>query len=136
MRLPVAFTIPGHPVPFLVGVRHQTRKRRDAYKDYCEAVRLVARLAGIKDIKITAEAPLHFHTRAFFENKRHGDPENIHKAIVDAICYKEEGGKGGKQDKYTGGCFCPPRYDKRNPRVEVVIADGLLPLRETIPKGW
>ena len=135
MKFPVAFTVPGHPVPFLVGVRHQSRKRREAYEDYCGRVRMFARLAGIKDIEITAEAPLHFHTRAFFENRRHGDPENIHKAIVDAICYTE-GGKRSAKDKHTGGAFTSPRYDKKNPRVEVVIADGTLTLKETIPEGW
>lgn len=136
MKLPITFTVPGHPVPFLVGVRHQSRKRRDAYEDYCARVRMFARLAGVKGIAITAETPLHFHTCAFFENRRHGDPENIHKAVVDAICYNPEGGKGGKQDKWTGGSFTPPRYDAKNPRVEVAIADGTLTLKETIPEGW
>lgn len=136
MKLPVAFTVPGHPVPFLVGVRHQSKKRRQVYESYRDVVRMFAWLAGVRNIKITAKAPLHFHTRAFFENRKHGDPENIHKAIVDAICYTESGGKQSKRDKYTGGAFTPPRYDKKNPRVEVVIADGLLPLKETIPESW
>lgn len=136
MKLPIAFTVLGQPVPFLVGVRHQTKKRVQKYEDYRDTVRMFAREAGIRNIKITAEAPLYFHTRAFFKNRVHGDPENIHKAIVDAVCYNPDGGKGSRSDKFTGGAFAPPRYDKKNPRVEVVIADGLLPLKETIPEGW
>lgn len=135
MRLPIAFTVYGSPVPFLVGVRHQSKERRKQYEDYRGVVRMFARTAGVRHIEITAERPLHFHTRAFFVNGRHGDPENIHKAIVDAICYSEDG-KQTKMDKHTGGSFTPPRYDKKNPRVEVVIADGLLPLKSTIPEDW
>ena len=135
MKLPISFTVPGHPVPFLVGVRHQTKKRREAYGEFCDRVRMFARLAGVQDIEITPEAPLHFHTRAFFKDRNHGDPENIHKGVVDAICYTAHG-KSKKRDKYTGGAFSVPRYDKKEPRVEVVIADGTLPLKETIPEGW
>ena len=131
--MPIAFTVPGNPVPFLSGAAHQKWKRREVYAEYCKAVRMIALFAGVgHKLTITEDAPLYFHTRAFFRNRNHGDPENIHKAVVDAICYKAK----GKRDKYTGGAFLPPRYDEKDPRVEIVIADGNLPLRDTIPEGW
>lgn len=131
MNLPISFVVPGHPFPFLSGKQRWDRRRK--YNEYCKSVRIIAACAGVRSkLTITEEAPLYFHTRAFFKNRSHGDPENIHKAIVDAVCYASK----GKKDKYTGGCFIPPRYDARNPRVEVVIADGNLPIRETIPEHW
>jgi len=88
-------------------------------------------VAGYRHGPVTRERPVSIYTRAFFADGRHPDPENVRKAIADALFYGQPGG-----DKYTGGAFCPPVYDKSNPRVEVVIVDGRKPLSKTIPEGW
>ena len=101
-------------------------------------VRLFARGGGWReDLKATREEPLLVHTRAYFDSNRHPDPENVHKVIVDALMYNATGERrSSTRDKFTGGGIVPPRYDEKNPRVEVVIADGRLPLAGTIPEGW
>lgn len=90
------------------------------YWKYCEAVRLRAKEAGLRKLPLepTLDEPLMFFTRAYFKNGVHADPENVHKGIKDALCYKKG---GGPADKYTGGHYLPPEYDAKNPRVEVIV---------------
>ena len=57
-------------------------------------------------------------TRCYFSKGTHADPENVHKGIKDALFYQKG---GGTADKYTGGGYLPPMYDKDNPRVEVIV---------------
>lgn len=64
----------------------------------------------------TIALPIWIETAAYFQNKRHPDPENVHKAVVDALFYKSDTG-----DKYTGGKFEIPQYDPDHPRVEIRI---------------
>lgn len=93
-----------------------------------------ARASGIKlPLIATKERPLMIRTISYFKNGVHPDPGNVQKGICDALFYDEEKaavakvrgkkstGKG--DDKYTGGSFPPPRYDKSNPRVIVIIED-------------
>lgn len=72
-------------------------------------------------------------TISYFKNGVHADPGNVQKGVCDALFYDQEKaamaklkGKRGTakgDDKYTGGSFPPPRYDKDNPRVIVIIED-------------
>lgn len=39
--------------------------------------------------------------------------------MKDALFYGLKGKQGG--DKYTGGSYDPPLYDKENPRVEITL---------------
>ena len=49
----------------------------------------------------------YLHTRIYFANKKHADPDNVQKGIEDAIF---------KNDKYVAGTY-DFDYDKKNPRV-------------------
>jgi hypothetical protein len=133
-NLPIAFEMPGKPQAFIAVWATQDWTRRRNYMSWTKAVRDVAALHGAVELFASKDHPLHVHTRAWFADGRHGDPENIHKAVVDALFYREK--KAGPMDKYTGGAYSPPKYDADRPRVEIVIADGNLPLKETIPEGW
>lgn len=127
----MGFTVSGPPVGFIAQWDKRGWTTRSRYRDFAEAVRLQAAIAGLRSVVATRDRPLVVHTRAFFANGTHPDPENVHKAVVDALFY---GAKG--RDKYTGGAYSPPRYDRSVPRVEVVVADGRRQLRDTIPAGW
>lgn len=129
---PIRFSVPGTPQRFIAAWHKSSWSTRRMYADKAKLVRECAAVVGASGLVATEELPLYVHTRAFFRNRRHADPENIHKFIVDALMY----GKSQARDKFTGGAFTPPRYDEDDPRVEVVIADGRLPLRETIPEDW
>jgi len=128
----IQFEVPGKPFPFVAQYQKLDWVKRKAFAEYCKGVRTAAMVAGVRDLKATRDAPLYIHTRAWFRDGRHPDPENVHKVIVDALLY----GKSSARDKFTGGAYTPPLYDKANPRVEVVIADGRRPLIETLPEGW
>lgn len=78
-------------------------------RDLSEARGLRLPLQAAEDVEVEVE------TQAYFRNRTHPDPENVHKGIVDALFY------GGKGDKYTGGKYGWPRYDADQPRVEVII---------------
>lgn len=64
-------------------------------------------------------------TQAYFATRVHGDTENVHKGLVDALVGRE--GKGGRgrflllDDKEIAGSYGPQQYDKARPRVEVTI---------------
>jgi len=60
--------------------------------------------------------PLFIGTVATFVNGVHPDPENVHKLVKDALFHKVKGG-----DKWTGGVYDHPRYDKDEPGVEVLV---------------
>lgn len=131
------FTIRGKPVPFIAHWNKAPPVRKRRYIEFCRDVQTHAMAAGFRFALPTKDSPLYVHTRAWFEDGRHADPENIHKAIVDALFYRR--GKGSKADKYTGGFFDSPRYDRYNPRVDVVITPGVVGsmfVRETIPEAW
>ena len=136
MNFPIVFIVPGHPVPFIAQWNKTSRERRKAFADYCHDVRTAAMVGGVRDLVATKENPLHIHTRCVFNRNTHPDPENVHKVIVDALMYDPTGKrKSSARDKYTGGAFTPPQYGER-PFVEVIIADGHLPLIETLPRDW
>ena len=69
---------------------------------------------------LTKEKPLMINTIAYFRNGVHCDPENVRKAVADALAYKVDEGKKGC-DKFTSSQFPPPRYDKEFPRTVVII---------------
>ena len=127
----VRFEIPGKPVAFIAAWDKQDWKKKRAYMEWVQFVRICARRAGFDAEPATKAMPICIHTRCWFKNGVHPDPENVHKAVVDALMYELK-----NRDKYTGGAFPAPLYDPLNPRVEIVIADGRLPLRHTIPETW
>jgi len=68
----------------------------------------------------TRDKAIMVFTRCYFASGVHADPENVHKGVKDALFYQKG---GGTADKYTGGGYLPPMYDKKNPRVEVIVRD-------------
>jgi len=89
---------------------------------------MYARIAGIKlPLRSTKDRPLMIRTIAYFKDGIHPDPGNVQKGVCDALFYDDQKVLGKKtrkgDDKYTGGSFPPPRYDKENPRVVVIIED-------------
>lgn len=133
------FTIPGPPVPFIANWRLAGFIERKRYMSWAKDARGHAAIQNVPPLEASQEKPLLVHTRAFFKDRKHSDPENIRKAVVDSLFY-ESRGRGGKRssarDKYVGGACAVPCYDKDAPRIEVVIADGRLPLRDTVPEDW
>lgn len=118
------FTVPGDPVPH-VSVTYRGKwvpnarvKRVALYKETVRQCSLIGAFACGPNFPFvpTKDHPLKIHTRAYFRNGRHGDPESVHKVIKDALWPAKLGG-----DKYTGGSYDPPLYDPDNARVEVEI---------------
>lgn len=99
--------------------------RKRAYETYLQGVQMFAKMAGIRlPLIAKRDAPLLIHTVSYFKNGVHPDPENVRKAVSDALFYTGKGGRGkGSGDKYCGGSFLPPLYDKENPRVEIIIEE-------------
>ncbi len=129
------FVIYGSPIGFKTTTKRG--KWSDNYKRYVvykELVQREATAAGIKlPLQATKDRPLMIRTVAYFKNGKHPDPGNVQKGVCDALFYDQKKAamaklKGRKStgkgdDKYTGGSFPPPRYDKLNPRVIVIIED-------------
>lgn len=92
------------------------RRAKDLAR-YKETVRRCALGPGPQLPVVGTEAhPIMIRTRAYFRDRRHGDPESIHRAVKDALWPHKNGG-----DKYTGGSYDFPLYDPDDPRVEVEI---------------
>jgi len=126
----ICFYVPGIPRGYTTTtykgkfIRGGKDKSYENYVEYCKEVRDYARKAGVNLPLITAKKDEYcVSTIAYFKDGRHPDPENIRKGVADALCYKEDKIKGSKKgnDKYCGGSFLPPRYDKENPRVFVIV---------------
>ena len=126
------FIVPGSPVGYVTTTfRGKWNKNYKKFSDYAKEVRLHARSSGISiPLYADIDRPLIIRTVSYFKNKVHCDPGNVQKGVVDALFYndkesfrmhKKNKGPGKGNDKYTGGSFPPPRYDKNNPRVVVII---------------
>lgn len=135
------FVVPGPPVGYIATTkRGKWTKEYLKYAQYAKTVRMLAKASGLPiPLVATKERPLIIKTIAYFKNGVHCDPGNVQKGIVDALFYDEEKaalakmarkagrkprkgrGTGKGDDKHTGGAFPPPRYDKENPRVVVII---------------
>jgi len=115
--------------------RAKWSKTYEKYTEYKKLVQLQARLSGIRlPLVATKERPLMIRTIAYFDGGNHPDPGNVQKGVCDALFYDEFKNSGKKtrkgDDKYTGGSFPPPRYDKENPRVVVIIEDYVPKIRK------
>lgn len=122
------FIVYGDPVGYKTTTnRAKWSKSYEKYIDYKKEVQSTAESVGIKlPLVATKKRPLMINTISYFRDGRHPDPENVNKGVRDALFYKEKSffNKSRKgDDKYTGGSFVPPRYDKENPRVVVIVKD-------------
>lgn len=122
-----SFTVFGPPVGYTIQLgRFRFNKRKVKYIEYKKLIQEKCPFA--LPLVATKERPVHIETNSFFVNGIHPDPENVHKGVKDALFYVAKGksSKDGKKvkgsgDKYTGGMYHPPAYDKENPRVEIFI---------------
>jgi hypothetical protein len=121
--LSIVFVVPGVPVGYTThnrkkgGGAHRVSRAILKYWNYLSHVREQAELAGLLcPIESDPEDPIDVHVYPFFKNRVHPDPGNVEKGIKDALFYKAK-----SADKYTGGSYAPPMYDKDNPRVVVVV---------------
>lgn len=112
------FTVPGQPIGYyaqaarsLFKMSQDQRRRAEQYRSYQDKVKIYALQAGLRS-QPSAGQPFYVVTVAYFSDGRHSDPSNIQKGICDSLF---------KQDRYTGGLFLPPMYDKTSPRVEILI---------------
>lgn len=101
-----------------------TRLKR--YRQWQVHVQECARLAGVPlPLRSSKKEPLYVVVVAYFASGIHCDVGNTFKSVVDALCYvsPEEQRLGTKRgsDKYVGGIFFAPRYDKEQPRVAVRV---------------
>ncbi len=112
----VTFEICEPPVGYTI-LMGRWGKRKTKYIEY---KKLVQSLCPIElPLRADVTHPILVETQAYFEHGTHPDPENVHKGIKDALFYGLKGKGGG--DKYTGGSYDPPLYDKENPRVIVTL---------------
>jgi hypothetical protein len=101
MRIPDHKLTPSH-----LKVKQRLRRYFD-YKDVCALV--CARIPFDRSPK----TKVYFNAICYFSDKKHGDCENVRKAVQDAIY---------GQDKMVAG-FVDFHYDENNPRVECEILE-------------
>lgn len=125
-----SFTVYGIPVGYVEyskGARVSAQVAR--YWAYLKLVREIAIEEGLTiPLIATEEAPLYIYTEAYFPNRRHSDPENVHKGLKDALFYRKKLPSFFPKpktkfwaDKYTCGTYELPLYDKESPRAIVEI---------------
>jgi hypothetical protein len=116
----LAFRVPGDPAGYTrVTQRGKFTLRARKYHCYMAAVQAEARRIGLRlPLEVTEASPLRIDTYATFRNRRHPDPENVRKCVVDALFY------GGSGDKYVFGYHAAPRYAETPDEVGVVVIVG------------
>ena len=90
----------------------QVKRYRD-YKKWLARILYYERHLEKCNLEPDKDNKVYLYVHIYFSNHRHGDPENIRKAIQDAIY---------KQDKYVAGCV-DFGYDRDNPRVVITILE-------------
>lgn len=112
------FTVTGKPMGAVrMTLKGRFNPRARASHQYMRIVQLEARAAGLKlPLTATEDRPILIHSRCFFRDRRHPDTENVQKLVVDALFYGNSAG-----DKYVGGSYAAPAYDKKRPRVHVTV---------------
>lgn len=121
-ELIAVFEVPGQPVGYYTRGKAPNWKRYNKYVAFKQKVQEHAKTAGVAlPLVATRGQPLFISTHSVFKNGVHSDPENVHKGVVDALFYDKDRKRKGAGDKYTGGFFDPPRYDKLRPMVLVRI---------------
>lgn len=114
---------------FYVSGRKPNWARQARYRAWKTHVQACAVLAGLElPLRATKEEPLYVVTCTYFHSGVHPDPENVHKSVVDSLAYvspqEQKLGVRRGSDKFMGGQFQSPKYDAKEPRVEVVVCNG------------
>lgn len=123
------FVVPGKAVGYVAttkGSKWVPEYRK--FADYAAKVREYADKAGVPiPLYADEEYQIVVKTISYFPNRVHCDAPNVTKGITDALFYDEMAKKLGKRktakgdDKHAGASCPPPRYDKENPRVVVIV---------------
>jgi len=105
------FTVPGPAVGYVRMVRSTTRSGRvtrawskgsERYHKWLQEVRLEAKRVKVPDLKPSHERQYLVVTEANYKSRRHPDPDNVLKAVIDALCYHSKG-----SDRNVGGIAIP-----------------------------
>lgn len=125
------FTVPGPPQGYYAQGKTPNWRRMKRYHAYMVLVQQCAALAGLRlPLRASRERPVVISVWSYFASGVHCDPGNVQKGVCDALFWAPRGQRKGGGDKYTGGSFSPPRYDKLNPRVEVEVLSTTSPSTE------
>ena len=119
------FVVLGVPRGFLARTWGRRKPKKDSekkrvarYLTFRDNVVIASRQARcMTPLKASKDLICIVETKAFFNTGNFPDPENVHKGLVDALFYGTE----GAGDRWCGGWFAPPLFDKKNPRVEVLV---------------
>lgn len=118
----ILFNVPGDPVGYYAHGSHPNWTRMKQYHAYKAKVQLYAATAGlVLPIIATKDAPAYICVTPYFRTGVHCDPGNVQKGICDALFWTKDKSVKGSGDKHTGGAFTAPKYDRENPRVEVLV---------------
>ena len=119
----IAFTVNHscNPVPYKRTTQKQ-KWRDDEYHKYqrwkAAVVAAFAKSTGKLPHQVLKKGQKYFvTTMIFFKDKRHGDPDNVHKGINDAVF------AAPMNDKYVAGSY-DFDYDPERPRVEITIKEA------------
>lgn len=111
-----SLVVPGRPQGFQSKATKWNKQSAKAF-NWAKKVRGVLRAStGRECLPVVPGACWHIISMAWFPDRRHCDPENVHKLAKDALFYKSGGGK----DKVTSGWYGPPELDKEAPRVSLM----------------
>jgi hypothetical protein len=127
------FVVPGKAVGHVATTTNSKwSKEYQRFADYAKKVREYAAAAGISlPLYADEENQIVVKTISYFPNRVHCDAPNVNKGVTDALFYDEmakalakalgKRGTGKGDDKHAGAIAPPPRYDKENPRVVVIV---------------
>ena len=113
--------------------RFNTRARR--YHRWCQKVRVCALASGFLKLPLPSrDGSVQVDVVCWFPAKRHPEPENVRKGIVDALYYPRwlpmrrkmvvELARVGHLDRFVYGRHGPAQYSTDHPRVEVRVTAG------------
>lgn len=120
----VHFIIPGKPEGWRA-TQGKWCKLSKKVMVWNERVREVARLAGLEyPLLVSKEQPMAVVTLAVYSSWVFSDPQNVSKALIDALFWihpkqKKELKVKGQGDKYVCGAWFLNKVEKENPHTQV-----------------
>lgn len=130
----IRFIVPGEPLGYRTAGRYGHNKVSVRVHAWNDAIRDAATSIGVSTPLFCDKAyPVIVDIRAYYSSRLHCDPGNTHKGLIDALFYKSTSG-----DKYTGGAFDLPYYDKENPRTLVELRGWILKKKHSnlVSESW
>lgn len=120
--------IPGNPVPYLRMTQNEIKllripdwklektqlKKKQGIQRYLSYKNAIKLISNRYKYNRSPESKIMVFVVAFFPNKKHGDPDNILKCVLDALF---------DSDKYVSSCV-DFQYDASNPGVDITIIES------------